>query len=125
MEMKVRGDSKVVDQAGQGPCGSSVSPQEVAGLGLRRDSKEKPFAHNSPLSLCLPPFSNNSIYKKAGIGKEKRQVTYLVAKKGAGRKVRRPAGVKGHFKVVDSRLKKDMRAQKRKEQKPKHRQRKK
>ncbi|CAI5790244.1 pre-rRNA 2' [Podarcis lilfordi] len=66
-----------------------------------------------------------SIYKKAGIGKEKRQVTYLVAKKGAGRKVRRPAGVKGHFKVVDSRLKKDMRAQKRKEQKPKHRQRKK
>ncbi|XP_061446186.1 pre-rRNA 2'-O-ribose RNA methyltransferase FTSJ3 [Rhineura floridana] len=60
-----------------------------------------------------------SIYKKAGLGKEKRQVTYLVAKKGAGRKVRRPAGVKGQFKVVDSRLKKDMRAQKRKDQKPK------
>ncbi|XP_042332838.1 pre-rRNA 2'-O-ribose RNA methyltransferase FTSJ3 [Sceloporus undulatus] len=62
-----------------------------------------------------------SIYKKAGLGKEKRQVTYVVSKKGAGRKVRRPAGVKGHFKVVDSRLKKDMRAQKRKEQKPKRR----
>ncbi|XP_007429240.1 pre-rRNA processing protein FTSJ3 [Python bivittatus] len=59
-----------------------------------------------------------SIYKKAGLGKEKRQVTYVVAKKGAGRKVRRPAGVKGHFKVVDRRLKKDMRAQKHKEQKP-------
>uniref|UniRef100_A0A8C3FYM0 pre-rRNA processing protein FTSJ3 n=1 Tax=Chrysemys picta bellii TaxID=8478 RepID=A0A8C3FYM0_CHRPI len=56
-----------------------------------------------------------SIYKKAGLGKEKREVTYLVAKKGVGRRVRRPAGVKGHFKVVDSRMKKDMRAQKGKE----------
>ncbi|XP_048373787.1 pre-rRNA 2'-O-ribose RNA methyltransferase FTSJ3 [Sphaerodactylus townsendi] len=62
-----------------------------------------------------------SIYKKAGLAKEKRKVTYVVAKKGAGRKVRRPAGVKGQFKVVDSRLKKDTRAQKRKEQKPKRR----
>lgn len=57
------------------------------------------------------------IYKKAGLGKEKRQVTYLVAKKGVGPRVRRPPGVKGQFKVVDSRLKKDVRAQKRKEQK--------
>ncbi|XP_034611574.1 pre-rRNA 2'-O-ribose RNA methyltransferase FTSJ3 [Trachemys scripta elegans] len=56
-----------------------------------------------------------SIYKKAGLGKERREVTYLVAKKGVGRRVRRPAGVKGHFKVVDSRMKKDMRAQKGKE----------
>lgn len=61
-----------------------------------------------------------SLYKKAGLGKEKRQVTYVVAKKGVGRKVRRPAGVKGHFKVVDSRMKKDQRAQQRKEQKKKH-----
>ncbi|NXW87921.1 SPB1 protein, partial [Alopecoenas beccarii] len=43
------------------------------------------------------------IYKKAGLAKEKRQVTYLVAKKGVGRRVRRPPGVKGQFKVVDSR----------------------
>ncbi|XP_001376931.1 pre-rRNA 2'-O-ribose RNA methyltransferase FTSJ3 [Monodelphis domestica] len=57
-----------------------------------------------------------SLYKKAGLGKEKRQVTYVVAKKGVGRKVRRPAGVKGHFKVVDTRMKKDLRAQQRKEQ---------
>ncbi|CAN8201948.1 unnamed protein product [Coccothraustes coccothraustes] len=60
------------------------------------------------------------IYKKAGLAKEKRQVTYLVAKKGVGRRVRRPPGVKGQFKVVDSRLKKDVRAQKRKEQKKRH-----
>ncbi|XP_050183582.1 pre-rRNA 2'-O-ribose RNA methyltransferase FTSJ3 [Myiozetetes cayanensis] len=59
------------------------------------------------------------IYKKAGLAKEKRQVTYLVAKKGVGPRVRRPRGVKGQFKVVDSRLKKDVRAQKRKEQKKK------
>lgn len=61
-----------------------------------------------------------SLYKKAGLGKEKRQVTYVVAKKGVGRKVRRPAGVRGHFKVVDSRMKKDQRALQRKEQKKKH-----
>ncbi|KAG8434832.1 hypothetical protein GDO86_012980 [Hymenochirus boettgeri] len=53
------------------------------------------------------------IYKKASLGKEKHHVTYLVAKKGVGRKVRRPAGVKGHFKVVDGRMKKDMKSQKR------------
>ncbi|KAF6093829.1 FtsJ RNA 2'-O-methyltransferase 3 [Phyllostomus discolor] len=61
-----------------------------------------------------------SLYKKAGLGKEKRHVTYVVAKKGVGRKVRRPAGVRGHFKVVDSRMKKDQRALQRKEQKRKN-----
>ncbi|CAG5864465.1 unnamed protein product [Menidia menidia] len=57
-----------------------------------------------------------TIYKKAGLGKEKREVTYVIAKKGAGRKMRRPPGVKGVFKVVDSRMKKDMRGMQRKEQ---------
>ncbi|XP_008406245.1 pre-rRNA 2'-O-ribose RNA methyltransferase FTSJ3 [Poecilia reticulata] len=60
-----------------------------------------------------------SIYKKAGVKKEKREVTYLVAKKGVGKKVSRPRGVKGLFKVVDGRMKKDMRGVQRKEQRAK------
>ncbi|XP_077082058.1 pre-rRNA 2'-O-ribose RNA methyltransferase FTSJ3 [Siphateles boraxobius] len=58
-----------------------------------------------------------SIYKKAGVGKEKQDVTYIVAKKGVGRKVRRPAGLKGVFRVVDGRMKKDTRAAQRKDDK--------
>lgn len=53
------------------------------------------------------------------MGKEKRDVTYVVAKKGAGRKIRRPSGVKGVFRVVDGRMKKDLRGKQRKEQKDK------
>ncbi|KAM9386238.1 pre-rRNA 2'-O-ribose RNA methyltransferase FTSJ3 [Pholidichthys leucotaenia] len=60
-----------------------------------------------------------SIYKKAGLGKEKREVTYVVMKKGAGKKVRRPPGVKGVFKVVDGRMKKDIRGKQRTEQRAK------
>lgn len=79
-------------------------PQSYTGV---KKSGRKPLTY----------FSIYSLYKKAGLGKEKRQVTYVVAKKGVGRKVRRPAGVRGQFKVVDSRMKKDQRAQQRKEQK--------
>jgi len=57
------------------------------------------------------------LYKRAGLMKKKREkVTYVVAKKSqAGRNYKRPDGIKGQFKVVDPRLKKDLRAAKTKE----------
>lgn len=68
--------------------------------------------HENSFSLSFA----RSIYKKAGVGKEKQDVTYIVAKKGVGSRVRRPAGVKGAFRVVDGRMKKDTRAAQRKDE---------
>ncbi len=57
-----------------------------------------------------------SIYKRAGLlGKKKPEVKYIVAKKGTrGRQLAKSKGIKGPYKVVDSRLKKDKKAEMRK-----------
>lgn len=52
------------------------------------------------------------IYGKASRENKKEHITYVPIKAGAGKKVSRPAGVKGRFKVVDSRMKTDMRGEK-------------
>ena len=53
------------------------------------------------------------IYKKAGLlSTKKKEVKYVVAKKGMGKRAQRPAGIQGPYKVVDKRMKTDNRKQK-------------
>ncbi|XP_033118880.1 pre-rRNA 2'-O-ribose RNA methyltransferase FTSJ3-like [Anneissia japonica] len=62
-----------------------------------------------------------SLYKKAGMGKKKKtEVKYVRARKSlAGKKAVRPKGIKGPYKMVDPRMKKEVRAKQRSEQRKK------
>jgi AdoMet-dependent rRNA methyltransferase SPB1 len=50
----------------------------------------------------------NKLYKKAAASVAQKEVAYVVAKRqNAGKRAKRPAGVKGPYKQVDPRMKKD------------------
>ncbi|CAL8142901.1 unnamed protein product [Orchesella dallaii] len=71
--------------------------------------KAEGILENSEMTDAEKANQIKSLYKKASAHKKK-EVTYVVAKKFAtAKRMKRPAGVKGPIRVVDPRMKKDLR----------------